>query len=292
MNNTDLKKGILTLAIQKSGRLSDGSLSLLRKCGIKVQNGTNHLKASVRGFPMEIIFLRDDDIPQYVADGVADAGILGYNEVLEKSCKVETVERLGFSRCRISVAVPREQEYPGRQFLNGKRIATSYPNILKKYLADNDLNAEIHPISGSVEVTPGLGLADAIFEIVSSGGTLISNGLKEVETVWQSEAVLIARQELDPEKSDLLGKLLFRIQSVRQAENNKYILLNAPTESLDTIISLIPGMKSPTILPLALPGWSSLHSVISETDFWEVIDKLKAAGAQGILVVPIEKMVV
>jgi ATP phosphoribosyltransferase len=288
----DTKKNMLTLAIQKSGRLSEGSLSLLRKCGIKVQNGTNHLKASVRGFSMEIIFLRDDDIPQYVADGVADAGILGYNEVLEKSCNVETVERLGFSRCRISVAVPREADYPGREFLNGKRIATSYPNILKKYLSDNKLQAEIHPISGSVEVTPGLGLADAIFEIVSSGGTLISNGLKEVETVLQSEAVLIARPGLEQDKSSLLRKLLFRIQSVRQAENNKYILLNAPNESLETIVSLIPGMKSPTILPLALPGWSSLHSVISETDFWEVIDKLKEAGAQGILVVPIEKMVV
>lgn len=287
-----MNEQLLTLAIQKSGRLSEGSLALLKKCGIKIQNGTNHLKASVRGFPMELIFLRDDDIPQYVADGVADAGILGYNEVLEKNCNVDTIERLGFSRCRISVAVPREVDYPGRDFLNGKRIATSYPYILKKFLIDNKINAEIHPISGSVEVTPGLGLADAIFEIVSSGGTLISNGLKEVETVLQSEAVLIAKPELPLTKTNLLNKLLFRIQSVQQAENNKYILLNAPNESLDTIISLIPGMKSPTILPLALPGWSSMHSVISETDFWEVIGKLKEAGAQGILVVPIEKMVV
>ncbi len=287
-----MNEQLFTLAIQKSGRLSEGSLALLKKCGIKIQNGTNHLKASVRGFPMELIFLRDDDIPQYVADGVADAGILGYNEVLEKNCNVDTIERLGFSRCRISVAVPREVNYPGRDFLNGKRIATSYPHILKQFLIDNKINADIHPISGSVEVTPGLGLADAIFEIVSSGGTLISNGLKEVETVLQSEAVLIARPELPLTKTNLLNKLLFRIQSVQQAENNKYILLNAPNESLDTIISLIPGMKSPTILPLALPGWSSMHSVISETDFWEVIGNLKEAGAQGILVVPIEKMVV
>jgi ATP phosphoribosyltransferase len=283
---------LLTLAIQKSGRLSEGSLALLRKCGIRIQNGSNHLKAAVRGFPMELIFLRDDDIPRYVADGVADAGILGYNEVLEQDCAVDTVERLGFSPCRLSVAIPRDKDYPGRSFLNGKRIATSYPGILKQFLEDNGLEAEIHPISGSVEVTPGLGLADAIFEIVSSGGTLLSNGLKEVEQVLQSEAVLVARRDLPPGKQDLLGKLLFRIQSVRQAENNKYILLNAPNENLERIVSLIPGMKSPTILPLALPGWSSLHSVISENDFWEVIDRLKGAGAQGILVVPIEKMVV
>jgi ATP phosphoribosyltransferase len=287
-----MEKNKLTLAIQKSGRLSEGSVSLLKKCGIKIQNGNNHLKASTSGFPLDLIFLRDDDIPQYVADGVADAGILGYNEVLEKDCKVEVIYNLGFSKCRISVAVPREIDYPGRDFLNGKRIATSYPGILKKYLAEHQLNAEIHPISGSVEVTPGLGLADAIFEIVSSGGTLLSNGLKEVEVVMQSEAVLIANPELSAEKAALLERLLFRIQSVQAADNNKYILLNAPNNKLDTIIGLLPGMKSPTVLPLAMEGWSSLHSVISETDFWEVIDKLKGAGAQGILVIPIEKMVV
>ncbi len=281
----------LTLAIQKSGRLSEGSISLLKKCGIKIQNGNNHLKANTSGFPLEIIFLRDDDIPQYVADGVADAGILGYNEVLEKDCKVNTVYQLGFSRCRISVAVPRNVDYPGREFLEGKRIATSYPGILKKYLSEHKLSAEIHPISGSVEVTPALGLADAIFEIVSSGGTLISNGLKEVEVVMQSEAVLITNQKMSEEKSALLDKLLFRIQSVQAAENNKYILLNAPNDKIDIIASMIPGMKSPTILPLTTEGWSSLHSVISETDFWQVIDNLKAAGAQGILVIPIEKMV-
>ncbi len=281
----------LTLAIQKSGRLSEGSINLLKKCGIKIQNGNNHLKANTSGFPLEIIFLRDDDIPQYVADGVADAGILGYNEVLEKDCKVNTVYNLGFSRCRISVAVPRNVDYPGREFLAGKRIATSYPGILEKYLAQHKLSAEIHPISGSVEVTPALGLADAIFEIVSSGGTLISNGLKEVEIVMQSEAVLITNQNMSEEKSALLDKLLFRIQSVQAAENNKYILLNAPNDKIDLIASMIPGMKSPTILPLTMEGWSSLHSVISETDFWQVIDNLKEAGAQGILVIPIEKMV-
>ena len=281
----------LTLAIQKSGRLSEGSINLLKKCGIKIQNGNNHLKASTSGFPLEIIFLRDDDIPQYVADGVADAGILGFNEVLEKDCKVNTVYNLGFSRCRISVAVPRNVDYPGREFLAGKRIATSYPGILKKYLAEHKLSAEIHPISGSVEVTPALGLADAIFEIVSSGGTLISNGLKEVEIVMQSEAVLITNQNMSEEKFALLDKLLFRIQSVQAAENNKYILLNAPNDKIDLIASMIPGMKSPTILPLTMEGWSSLHSVISETDFWQVIDNLKEAGAQGILVIPIEKMV-
>ena len=282
----------LTLAIQKSGRLSEGSLNLLKKCGIKILNGNNHLKAHTSGFPMELIFLRDDDIPQYVADGVADAGILGMNEVLEKDCPVNTVYKLGFSRCRISVAVPRNVDYAGREFLNGKRIATSYPGILKKYLATHQIQAEIHPISGSVEVTPALGLADAIFEIVSSGGTLISNGLKEVEVVMQSEAVMITNKNLPEEKTDLLDQLLFRIQAVQAAENNKYILLNAPNNKLDTIIGLLPGMKSPTVLPLAMEGWSSLHSVISETDFWEVIDKLKGAGAQGILVIPIEKMVV
>ncbi len=281
----------LTLALQKSGRLSEGSVSLLKKCGIKIQNGNNHLKAGASGFPLEIIFLRDDDIPQYVADGVADAGILGYNEVLEKDCQVEVIYNLGFSRCRISVAVPREVNYTGRDYLKDKRIATSYPAILKRYLEEHQLQAEIHPISGSVEVTPGLGLADAIFEIVSSGGTLLSNGLKEVEVVMQSEAVLIANQNLGEEKANLLNQLLFRIQSVQAADNNKYILLNAPNNKMDTIISLLPGMKSPTVLPLAIEGWSSLHSVISETDFWEVIDKLKAAGAEGILVIPIEKMV-
>jgi ATP phosphoribosyltransferase len=287
-----MKELRFTLAIQKSGRLSDGSLSLLKKCGIGIQNGTNHLKARGTGFPIDLIFLRDDDIPQYVADGVADAGILGLNEVIEKNVRVNTVSQLGFSRCRLSVAIPRDQTYTGAGFLSGKRIATSYPGILKKYLSEKNISADIHPISGSVEVTPGLGLADAIFEIVSSGGTLLGNGLKEVETFLHSEAVMIANPELPEEKRALLEQLLFRIKAVQTAGNNKYILLNAPNDNMEAIAALIPGMKSPTILPLAMEGWSSMHSVISENDFWEVIDKLKAAGAQGILVVPIEKMVV
>lgn len=266
-------------------------MKLLKQCGIDIQNGINHLKARARGFPLELIFLRDDDIPQYVEDGVASAGILGYNEVLEKKRSVDVIRQLGFSKCRLSVAVPRDVNYTGRDFLNGKRIATSYPMILKDFLDDNSLTAEIHPISGSVEVTPGLGLADAIFEIVSSGGTLLSNGLKEVETILHSEAVMIARPDLPDPIRELLEKLLFRINSVQRAANNKYILLNAPQEKLDDIIALLPGVKSPTIMPLAIKGWYSLHSVVREDDFWAVIDNLKDAGAEGILVVPIEKIV-
>lgn len=287
-----MSKEKLTLAIQKSGRLNEGSLRLLNKCGIAIQNGGNHLKAVAHGFPLDLIFLRDDDIPQYVADGVADAGMLGLNEVLEKACRVETVCKLGFSRCRLSVAVPRDATYPGPAWLNGRRIATSYPGVLREYLDKHGLTADIHPISGSVEVTPGLGLADAVFEIVSSGGTLLSNGLKEVETVLQSEAVMISHPDLPAARQSLLASLLFRIRAVRSAESNKYILLNAPNEQIERIAKLIPGIKSPTVLPLASPGWSSLHSVVNEKDFWEVIDQLKEAGAEGILVVPIEKMVV
>jgi ATP phosphoribosyltransferase len=282
----------LTLAIQKSGRLSEGSIEMLKLCGIKVSNGGNHLKAVAEGFPLEILLLRDDDIPQYVADGVADLGILGMNEVLEKNKDVEAVRNLGFSKCRLSIAVPKAIEYTGRNYLQGKRIATSYPAILEDFLKENNLQAEIHSISGSVEIAPSIGLADVIFEIVSSGGTLLSNGLKEVDVIMRSEAVLIANRKLSEAKKKLLGKLLFRIEAVQKAKRNKYILLNAPEEKLDSIINLIPGMKSPTVLPLAKKGWCSLHSVISEDDFWEVIDNLKEAGAEGILVVPIEKMVV
>jgi ATP phosphoribosyltransferase len=282
----------LTLAIQKSGRLSEGSIDLLKLCGIKVSNGGNHLKAVAEGFPLEILLLRDDDIPQYVADGVADLGILGMNEVLEKKKDVEVVRNLGFSKCRLSVAVPKTVEYTGRNYLQGKRIATSYPVVLEDFLIQNNIQAEIHSISGSVEIAPSIGLADVIFEIVSSGGTLLSNGLKEVDVIMRSEAVLISNPKLCDNKRNLLNKLLFRIEAVQKAKRNKYILLNAPEEKLDSIINLIPGMKSPTVLPLAQKGWCSLHSVISEDDFWEVIDNLKEAGAEGILVVPIEKMVV
>jgi ATP phosphoribosyltransferase len=282
----------LTLAIQKSGRLSEGTIELLKLCGIKVSNGNNHLKALAEGFPLEILLLRDDDIPQYVADGVADIGILGLNEVLEKKQPVEVVKKLGFSKCKLSVAIPLAEEYTGMNYLQGKRIATSYPTILSDFLKTNSINAEIHTISGSVEITPGIGMADAIFEIVSSGGTLLSNNLKEVDVIMQSEAVLIANNSLNESKRELINKLVFRIESVNKARRNKYILLNAPQIKLDEIISLIPGMKSPTILPLAMEGWCSLHSVVNEDDFWEVIGKLKQAGAEGILVIPIEKMVV
>ena len=282
----------LTLAIQKSGRLSEGSIELLKLCGIKVSNGGNHLKAVAEGFPMEILLLRDDDIPQYVSDGVADIGILGMNEVLEKKKDVRVIRNLGFSKCRLSIAVPKTVEYTGRNFLEGKRIATSYPAILEDFLKENNIQAEVHSISGSVEIAPSIGLADAIFEIVSSGGTLLSNGLNEVEVIMKSEAVIISNPTLSDGKQKLLSKLLFRIEAVQKAKRNKYILLNAPENKLEEIIKLIPGMKSPTILPLAEKGWCSLHSVISEEDFWEVIDNLKEAGAQGILVVPIEKMVV
>lgn len=282
----------LTLAIQKSGRLSEGTIELLKLCGIKVSNGNNHLKALAEGFPLEILLLRDDDIPPYVADGVADIGILGLNEVLEKKQPVDVVKKLGFSKCKLSVAIPRSEEYTGKNYLQGKRIATSYPNILADFLKENSINAEIHTISGSVEITPGIGMADAIFEIVSSGGTLLSNNLKEVDVIMQSEAVLIANKNLNEAKRELINKLVFRIESVNKARRNKYILLNAPQNKLDEIISLIPGMKSPTILPLAMEGWCSLHSVVNEDDFWEVIGKLKQAGAEGILVIPIEKMVV
>ncbi|MFA5648882.1 MAG: ATP phosphoribosyltransferase [Bacteroidales bacterium] len=281
----------LTLAIQKKGRLSEGSIELLKLCGIKVSNGGNHLKAVAEGFPLEILLLRDDDIPQYVADGVADIGILGMNEVLEKKKDVKVVRNLGFSKCRLSVAVPKSVEYTGINYLQGKRIATSYPVILEDFLTKNNIQAEIHTISGSVEIAPGIGLADVIFEIVSSGGTLLSNGLEEVDIIMRSKAVLISNPNLSAEKQQLLSKLLFRIEAVQKAKRNKYILLNAPENKLDKIMSLIPGMKSPTILPLAEKGWCSLHSVISEDDFWNVIDNLKDAGAEGILVVPIEKMV-
>jgi len=282
----------ITLAIQKNGRLNEGTLELLNRCGIKISNGTNHLKALAEGFPMEVLLLRDDDIPQYVADGVADIGILGYNEVIEKGKDIFIVRELGFSRCRLSIAVPRDVTYTGRQWLSGKRIATSYPEILKKFLSENQIKAEIHTISGSVEITPGIGMADAIFEIVSSGGTLLSNNLKEVDVIIKSEAVLVANRNLDSAKAELLKKLEFRIEAVRKAQRNKYILLNAPKSKLNDIINLIPGMKSPTVLPLAIEGWCSLHSVVNEDDFWEVIGKLKEAGAEGILVVPIEKMVI
>jgi ATP phosphoribosyltransferase len=282
---------ILKIAIQKSGRLFEDSVELLRDCGIDIKTGGNRLKVEAENFPMEIYFLRDDDIPQYVEDGVADIGIVGENVLYEKCREVEIVERLGFGKCRLSIAVKRNEEYTGISFLKDKKIATSYPYLLEQFLKKNKLQAEIHEISGSVEIAPGIGLAHAICDLVSSGSTLFMNGLKEVETILDSQAVLIRNSSLADEQVALLQKFVFRIHAVKQAKNTKYVLLNAPNDSLPEIFSLLPGMKSPTVLPLAESGWSSVHSVLDENRFWEIIEKLKDAGAQGILVVPIEKMI-
>jgi len=282
---------MLRIAIQKSGRLFDDSVGLLKECGIDLRNVKDRLKTESDNFPLEVFFLRDDDIPQYVEDAVADIGIVGENVVYEKNKSVEVVEKLGFGKCRLCLAVPRSLEFAGISILSGKKIATSYPYLVNQYLEKNNIKAEIHEISGSVEIAPGIGLADVVCDLVSSGSTLFMNGLKEVETILQSQAVLIRNQKLDQQKLKLLNKLLFRIQAVKKAKRNKYVLLNAPNEKLNEIIGLLPGMKSPTVLPLAESGWSSVHSVLSEDEFWDKIEQLKTAGAQGILVVPIEKMV-
>lgn len=281
----------LRLAIQKSGRLHDDSIKLLKECGIDISNGLNKLKAEASNFPIEVYFLRDDDIPQYVEDGVADIGIVGENVVYEKNKPLTVLNKLGFGKCRLSIAVRKSENYTGIQFLEGKKVATSYPVILSKFLKNNGVSAEVHEISGSVEIAPSIGLADAICDLVSSGSTLFSNGLQEAETILSSEAVLVATNSLNAQKQQIIDRLLFRIESVKKARNTKYILLNAPNDKLADIIALLPGMKSPTVLPLAEAGWSSVHSVLNENDFWEIIEQLKAAGAQGILVVPIEKMV-
>jgi ATP phosphoribosyltransferase len=282
---------MLKIAVQKSGRLYEDSVQLLKECGIDLRNVKDRLRTESDNFPLEVFFLRDDDIPQYVEDGVADIGIVGQNVLLEKNKSVEVIEHLGFGKCRLAVAIPRGQQYEGIGSLEGKRIATSYPFLVKKYLADRNVVADIHEISGSVEIAPGIGLADVVADLVSSGSTLFMNGLREVETILQSQAVLVQHNNLDDEKQVLVHKLLFRIQAVKKAKRNKYVLLNAPNEKLGDIIALLPGMKSPTVLPLAESGWSSVHSVLSEDEFWDRIEKLKEAGAQGILVVPIEKMV-
>ncbi|MBL7873517.1 MAG: ATP phosphoribosyltransferase [Cyclobacteriaceae bacterium] len=282
---------VLRIAIQKSGRLQEDSLKLLKESGLHFSNGRDQLKAQARNFPIEILFLRDDDIPQYVEDKVADVGIVGENVWIEKQKDNELIKRLDFAKCRMSIAIPRSENYTGLSFLSGKNIATSYPVIVKQFLKKNNIEAGIHEISGSVEIAPGIGLADAICDLVSTGSTLLSNGLKEVEVVLQSEAVMIATPKLETEKKKLLDQLLFRIQAVQSAKNNKYILLNCPNEAIEKITSIIPGMKSPTIMPLSRPGWSSLHSVVDENDFWEKIDQLKSFGAEGILVIPIEKMI-
>lgn len=282
---------ILKIAIQKSGRLSEKSLQLLEECGIKISNGERKLKAVAQNFPVEILFLRDDDIPQYVEQGVADIGILGENEVWEKGKDVKVIQQLGFAGCRMSLAIPKDESYTDLTYFRGKRIATSYPKILLDFFNRNNIRVFIEEISGSVEIATSIGLADAVFDIVSTGSTLLMNGLKEVETVVKSEAVLIANPNLTEAKQAILNKLLFRIQSVREGKQNKYILLNAPNSAIESICAILPGMKSPTVLPLVNKGWSSLHSVIQEDDYWEIIEQLKNLGAEGILIIPIEKMI-
>ncbi|GGE26758.1 ATP phosphoribosyltransferase [Psychroflexus planctonicus] len=282
----------LKIAIQKSGRLNEQSLKLLKDCGISIDNGRDQLKVNASNFPIEVLFLRNGDIPQYLRDGVVDLAIIGENLLYEKGEDLPFVERLGFSKCRVSMAVPKNEFYNSVDDLQGKKIATSYPNTVKKFLKENKVEAELHIISGSVEIAPNIGLADAICDIVSSGSTLFKNNLKETDVILKSEAVLATSPKLSAENTQLLQKLQFRIQSVLKAKESKYVLLNAPNDKIDEIISILPGMKSPTLLPLAKEGWSSLHTVIQQEKFWEIIDELKLAGAEGILVCPIEKMVI
>ena len=281
----------IRIAIQKSGRLNEDSLALLKNCGISIDNGKDQLKASARNFPMEVFYLRNGDIPQYLRDGVVDIAIIGENVLIEKGHDIEIAEKLGFSKCRVSLAVPKSVQYKSVNDFQGKRIATSYPNTVNTYLEEKGIKADLHIINGSVEIAPNIGLADAICDIVSSGSTLFKNNLKEVEVMLKSEAVLAVSKRITDEGRTLLGKLQFRIQSVLQARQSKYVLLNAPNERLNEVLKLLPGMRSPTVLPLAEEGWSSVHTVINKDKFWEVIDELKQAGAEGILVCPIEKMV-
>lgn len=282
---------MLRIAVQSKGRLFDETMALLTESDIKLSTSKRTLLTQASNFPVEVLFLRDDDIPQAVASGVADLGIVGENEFLEKKEKADLVRRLGFSKCRLSLAIPKDIPYNGLKWFNGKKIATSYPVILQDFLNAKGIKAEIHVITGSVEIAPGIQLADAIFDIVSSGSTLVSNSLKEVEVVMKSEALLIGNPEMGEEKREILKELLFRFEAVKAAEDKKYILMNAPNSKLDEIISVLPGMKSPTIMPLATEGWSSVHTVLDEKCFWEIIGKLKALGAEGILVLPIEKMI-
>lgn len=282
----------LKIAIQKNGRLNEDSLKLLKDCGIAINNGKDQLKVVVNNFPMEILYLRNSDIPQYLEDGTADIAIVGENLLVEKQKQVEIVEKLGFSKCRVSLAVPKGIKYDSLKFFNGKKIATSYPFTLQRFLDENNISAEIHTISGSVEIAPNIGLADTICDIVSSGSTLFKNGLKETQVILKSEAVLVKSLQLDTEQEAILEKLVFRMKAVLRAKNSKYILMNVPNNKIEAVASILPVLKSPTILPLAEEGWSSLHSVINETLFWEVIDELKTAGAEDILIVPIDKMVI
>ena len=282
---------MLRIAVQSKGRLYDETMLLLEEAGIKLNRGKRILLLSAKGFPVELLFLRDDDIPQSVANGVADVGIVGENEYVEKGAEAKLVKRLGFSKCRLSLAIPKDEDYQGVRWFEGKTIATSYPEMLKNFLDKNNVKANFHVISGSVEIAPGIGLADAIFDIVSSGSTLVSNQLKEVEVVMASEALLIANKTLSEEKHTILNELLFRFEAIQEAEGKKYVLLNAPKSKLDEIIKILPGMKSPTVTPLVDGEWVSVQSVISEKHFWEIIGKLKSLGAEGILIIPIEKMI-
>lgn len=282
---------MIKIAIQKSGRLNIDSLEILKKCGISIDNGKDQLKAAARNFPLEVLYLRNGDIPQYLRDGVVDLAIIGENLIHEKGKGIETIERLGFSKCRVSIALPKEVEFNNIKELDGKRIATSYPNTVKRFFEENGIVADIHIINGSVEIAPNIGLADAICDIVSSGSTLFKNNLKEVVKIMESEAVLVQAPNLSSEKNELIEKLRFRLRAVLRAKKSKYILLNAPNDKIEQISNILPVLKSPTVLPLSQKGWSSLHSVIDEGSFWDVIDALKEAGAEDILVCPIEKMV-
>jgi ATP phosphoribosyltransferase len=281
----------IRIAVQKSGRLSDDSLKLFKECGIKFESGGSKLRSISSNFPIEFLFLRDDDIPGYVEDGVADLGVVGLNVLMEHTRKVDIVKELGFSKCRLSLAIPRGENYTDLKQFEGKSIATSYPNLTNQFLLKNGVKAEMHEISGSVEIAPSIGLAEGICDIVSTGGTLLSNGLKEVATVFESQAVMISNKSLSAEKSSILEKLLFRIDSVQRGQNAKYVVLNVQEQNIEKVTSLLPGMKSPSVLPLTTKGWFSLHSVIEENDFWNIIENLREAGAEGILVLPIEKMI-
>lgn len=282
---------MIRIAVQSKGRLYEDTMTLLAEAGIKIPSSKRTLLVESSNFPIEVLYLRDDDIPQSVATGVADLGIVGENEFIERGEEADIIRKLGFSKCRLSLAIPKGIDYPGVAWFEGKKIATSYPGILRSYLKEKGVHAEIHVITGSVEISPGIGLADAIFDIVSSGGTLVSNNLREVEVVMKSEALLIANKNMDTEKRAILDDLLFRIEAVKAAEDKKYVLMNVPSERLEEVIAVLPGAKSPTVMPLATPGWNSVHTVIDEKRFWEVISQLKALGAQGILVIPIEKMI-
>lgn len=283
---------MLRIAVQSKGRLYEDTMALLQEADIKISSSKRTLLVQSTNFPVEILYLRDDDIPQTVADGVADLGIVGENEFVERGEDAEIVKRLGFSKCRLSLAIPKEIEYNGVEWFKGRKVATSYPNILKDFMAKAGVETDIHVITGSVEIAPGIGIADGIFDIVSSGSTLVSNNLKEVEVVMKSEALLIGNKNLDEEKKEILKELIFRIDAVKAAEDKKYVLMNAPTDKVKDIIAVLPGIKSPTIMPLATEGWSSIHTVLDQKRFWEIIGQLKSLGAEGILVLPIEKMII